>query len=255
MTDSTQRFSNRVENYIKYRPTYPAAVVDLLEAECGLTAQSVVADLGSGTGLLAELFLRHGNPVYGVEPNREMREAGERLLADYPRFWSIAGTAEATTLAEGSADFVTAGQAFHWFDRARARVECGRILGAEGWVVLIWNDRRVGTTPFLEAYERLLLTHGTDYETVNHTNVDADVLGAFFGPGGYRVATFENRQVFDFEGLKGRLLSSSYAPEAGQPGHAPMLAELRAIFEAHQTGGAVAFDYDTRVYYGHLSHS
>ena len=252
MTDSTRRFSSRVENYIKYRPDYPPAVIDLLEAECGLTSSSVVADVGSGTGILAELFLRHDNRVYGVEPNREMREAGERLLRNYPNFVSIAGTAEATTLDEQSVDFVTAGQAFHWFDRARARREFARILRPNGWVVLIWNDRQSSTTPFLAAYERLLRTYGTDYAVVNHTNVDAEVLRAFFGPGGYVLKTFENRQIFDFEGLKGRLLSSSYAPEAGHPQHASMLEELRSIFDAYQVNGTVAFEYDTKVYYGHL---
>src|SRR5689334_15561560 len=134
MVDPTLRFSNRVDNYSKYRPTYPSAVLDLLAAECGLTSNALIADIGSGTGLLAELFLTNGNRVVGVEPNREMRAAGERLLANAPGFTSVDGTAEATTLAAGSVDFVTAGQAFHWFDRALARVEFARILKPEGWV-------------------------------------------------------------------------------------------------------------------------
>src|SRR6266446_9260655 len=113
MSAPTERFSNRVENYIRYRPGYPKEIIELLKAECGLFPQSVVADAGSGTGLLAKLFLENGNLVFGIEPNREMRAAGERLLQAYPRFTSIAGTAEATTLPGQSVDFVTAGQAFH----------------------------------------------------------------------------------------------------------------------------------------------
>jgi SAM-dependent methyltransferase len=241
-----------VENYIKYRPHYPPTIVDLLKKECQLTADAVVADVGSGTGMLAELFLQNGNRVFGVEPNREMREAAERLFAGSIRFTSVAARAESTTLDDDSVDFVTAGQAFHWFDREQTRREFSRILRLGGWVVLVWNMRRRSATPFQVAYEQLLLTYAVDYETVDHKRIDEDVLAAFFAPAGYRRATFENRQAFDFEGLKGRLLSSSYTPEEGHPNHAPMLEALRAIFQAHQVDDQVTFDYDTNVYYGQL---
>ncbi|APR84512.1 Methyltransferase [Minicystis rosea] len=253
MTNPTERFSSRVENYIKYRPSYPAAVLDLLRDHHGLSPSSVIADLGSGTGILAELFLKNGNPVMGIEPNREMREAGERLLSAHPRFTSVDGTAEATTLPDASADFVTAGQAFHWFDRARTRPEMERILRPSGWVVLAWNDRRLASTSFLEAYERLLRTFGTDYVTVNHTNIDEGMIRAFFGRGELVMHVVENRQLFDLPGLTGRLLSSSYVPETGDARHAPMLAELAAIFHEHAQDGVVSFDYDTRLYCGRFA--
>lgn len=252
MLDSTKRFSSRVENYIKYRPGYPSAVIDLLATKCGLTTDSVIADIGSGTGILTELFLKHGNPVFGVEPNREMREAAERLLAKYPRFTSINGTAEATTLQANSIEFITAGQAFHWFNREKAYAEFIRILKPCGWVVLIWNDRQVDTHPFLAAYENLLKTYGTDYETVGHKHVETDDVRAFFGDGNFDRAVFPSSQHFDFDGLRGRLMSSSYAPEPGHPKHQPMLTALREIFDRHQVGAKVAFNYDTTVYYGHL---
>jgi SAM-dependent methyltransferase len=252
MSDSTHRFSSRVENYVKYRPSYPAQIVALLAAECGLTPATPIADIGSGTGLLAELFLKNGNPLFGVEPNREMREAGERLLGSYPNFTSVDGTAEATTLRDGSVDMITAGQAFHWFDRQRARAEFARILRPAGWVALVWNERRAGTTPFLEAYERLLRSYSSEYETLNHRQVDHATIAAFFAPGRFSIASFENRQVFDYQGVKGRLLSSSYTPEPGHPQHQPMLDELAAIVEAHQVDGTVAFEYDTNVYFGQL---
>lgn len=253
MTDPTRRFSTRVDNYIRYRPSYPAEVIAWLGSACGLTSAAVVADMGSGTGILAELFLRNGNLVFGVEPNREMREAGDRLLAGYSNFKSIDAAAEATTLPDRSVDFVTAGQAFHWFDRDKARAEFTRILRPGGWVVLIWNDRRTGSTPFLQAYEQLLQRYGTDYAAVNHTNIDDDVIGTFFAPQPFELRSFPNRQDFDFEGVRGRLLSSSYAPEAGHVNYEPMLAELRSIFDTHQADGKVAFEYDTKVYYGHVS--
>lgn len=250
--DPTQRFSSRVDNYVKYRPSYPIEAVEWLVERCGLTPASLVADIGSGTGLLTELFLKHGNAVYGVEPNREMRAAGEQQLANYSRFTSVAGSAEATTLQQESMDFVIAGQAFHWFDHAAARAEWRRILRPQGWVAVVWNERRLTGTPFLEGYEALLRQYGTDYAAVTHREMSPEKLAAFFAPATMHSASFENRQRFDFEGLRGRLLSSSYTPEAGHPNHAPMLAALRELFDAHQEGGKVSFDYDTRLYYGHL---
>jgi len=248
--DPTQRFSSRVANYVKYRPSYPAAVLDLLASECGLTTDSIVADVGSGTGLLAELFLQAGNRVLGIEPNHDMREAGEQLLRGYERFSSVDATAEATTLPDHSVDFITAGQAFHWFDRARVGVEFARILRPQGWIVLIWNERRVDSTPFLRAYEQLLLTYSTDYAEVNHKLIDQDVIRAAFPTLSFQLRTFDNEQRFDLAGVTGRLLSSSYAPEVGHPNHAPMLAELAAIFEKHQQNGEIVFEYETRVNYG-----
>lgn len=252
MRDPTKRFSSRVENYVKYRPGYPQAVVDFLKSECGLTPEQTVADIGSGTGKSAELFLQNGNRVIGVEPNQEMREAAERLLAGYPRFQSAATTAEATTLEMHSVDMIVAGQAFHWFNREATRPEFVRILKPGGWVVLIWNDRRTTSTPFLEAYEGLLQTFGTDYKEVNHKNVDAAVIGAFFGSGRFAHTSFPNEQIFDLAGLKGRLLSSSYAPEAGHPNHLPMLDALTLLFDKFAVNGEVSFELDTLVYYGRL---
>lgn len=251
MTDPTERFSTRVENYIAYRPSYPPEVVELLAARYGLRPGADVADVGSGTGILAQLLLAAGARVFGVEPNREMREAAERLLRDEVGFTSVDGTAEATTLPDGSVDLVTAAQAFHWFDPPAARAEFRRILRPGGFVVLIWNDRRVDTTPFLAGYEELLHRFSGDYAEVNHKQVDDAALRRFFG-GDYDSASFENRQRFDYAGLQGRLLSSSYAPEAGDPRHAPMLAALRELFDAQQQDGAVSFDYDTRVFAGRL---
>lgn len=250
--DATERFSNRVEDYARYRPHYPAAVIGCLQTNCQLLETSVIADVGSGTGILTEFFLRQGNPVLAVEPNREMREAGERLLHGYPRFQSIAGRAEKTTLPDQSVDFVTAGQAFHWFDRDQAKAEFSRILKPRGWVVLFWNERLVATSPFAEAYENLLRDYATDYEKIDHRQITDEIIGQFYG-GRFGLASFEQSQRFDFAGVKGRLLSSSYAPDAIHARHTAMIAELRRIFETHQTKNEVVFDYETKVYYGRLS--
>jgi len=249
--DPTKRFSKRVENYIKYRPSYPAEIIPLLEAECGLAAESVVGDVGSGTGILTELFLRHGNKVFGVEPNPEMRRAGEKLLANYPNFISVAASAEETSLPNESIDLIAAGQSFHWFDRDLAKIEFQRILKRNGWVVLMWNGFRVETSPLNKGYQDIVLRYGTDYKEVAREITGVDVE-SFFAPGSCKCAKFTFKQVFDFAGLKGRLLSSSYAPESSDPNFEQMIEELRALFDANQQEGKVDFNYETEVYYGKL---
>lgn len=245
-----QRFSDRVENYVRYRPSYPPEIIPLLQREAGLIPQHVIADVGSGTGISAELFLRAGHAVYAVEPNREMREAAERLLAHFPNFHSVNASAQATTLPDQSVDFIVAAQAFHWFNTPETRAEFTRILKPDGYIMLIWNERRLDSTPFLQAFEQLLITFGTDYTKVRHENVNTAALGAFFRDA-YATHTFAYEQRFDFEGLKGRLLSSSYAPAEGQPRHDEMIAELHRIFDVYQESGQVCFEYDTRVHVGH----
>lgn len=249
--DATTRFSDRVENYVRYRPGYPAAVLEVLRAETGLAPGQAVADVGSGTGISAKLFLDAGHPVHAVEPNAEMRAAAEAMLGGDPRFRSVAGSAEATTLPDGSVDCVVAAQAFHWFDPAAVAPEWRRILRPGGWIVLLWNTRQTDSTPFLRAYEALLREHGTDYTTVNHENVTDDALRIALGDG-YARRVVPSEQVFDFDALKGRLLSSSYAPNVDHPGHAPMLDALRRIFDEHQQDGRVRFAYDTEIYFGRV---
>ncbi|MBI5593210.1 MAG: class I SAM-dependent methyltransferase [Deltaproteobacteria bacterium] len=253
MTDPTLRFSNRVENYIKFRPHYPLAIITTLREECQLTSSALIADIGSGTGLLTELFLQNGNQVFAVEPNREMRVAGERIWQNHPGFRSVSGRAEATTLSDHSVDFIVAGQAFHWFDRQKARSEFFRILKPTGWVMLVWNEREIRATPFMTAYEQLLQRYATDYVQMNHKQVDEAALSGFYGEPGFKPKTFINRQDFDYAGVQGRLLSSSYSPESGHPDYKPMLVELAKIFRAHAVNGLVGFEYTTKIYYGQLN--
>lgn len=250
MAQSIERFSNRVDNYARYRPGYPPAIIDVLTAECALEPTSTIADIGSGTGKLSELFLSNGNEVFGVEPNSNMRMAAAQMVKTYPNFHLIDGTAEATTLAEASIDFVAAGQAFHWFEADAFRSECVRILKPDGWAVLVWNERELDTTPFLRDYEQLLLDYGTDYQKVRHENA-ADAIHNFFRKK-EKIRSFPNHQEFDLEGLKGRVLSSSYTPDPKNPLFEPMMQALQEVFRKHQEAGKVSFEYKTRLYYGRL---
>jgi SAM-dependent methyltransferase len=251
MLNSTERFSSRVENYIKYRPSYPPAVLELLSVRCGLAATSAVADVGSGTGILTELLLETGAQVFAVEPNREMRAAAERLLSDYGGFRSVLGTAEATTLPDACVDLITAGQAFHWFDVQKSRRELARVLRPRGWVALIWNERPLEAVPLLDEYDALLRRHAPEYDRVRDLRADESKMREFFGRRP-ESAAFQNRQSFDYAGFEGRLMSSSYAPESGDPEHEPMIAGLRNLFERHNRAGKVLFPYRTLVYYGRM---
>lgn len=250
--DATKRFSNRAEDYARYRPGYPQEVVDLVQTWCGLRPEHTIADIGSGTGLLSKIFLEHGNRMFGVEPNAEMRSAGEEYLQAYPNFTSVAGSAEATTLPAQSVDFVAAAQAFHWFDPEPTRREFQRILKPQGRVIILWNERLIEETAFLRDYEDLLRRFGTDYACVHESYPRAQQMLSFFGRNEFTSHTLPNAQEFDFEGLGGRLRSSSYAPAPGHPQYGPMMQELQRIFAAHQREGVVRMEYRTRVYTGKL---
>ena len=248
--DPTKRFSSRAQHYNKYRPKYPRAIIKLLRAECKLVSSSIIADIGSGTGILSRSFLKNGNFIFGVEPNKEMREIVERLLKNYSNFKSVNGAAESSNLKDQSVDLITSGQAFHWFHTNKSRKEFLRILKPNGWAVLIWNDRKTDATPFLKAYDSLLYKYGIDYKEVNQQIPNERLFTEFFGHNSFKLKIFHNFQVFNYESLKGRALSSSYAPMKGHPNYEPMMDELRRIFIEFQSDGKVRFDYDTKVYYG-----
>jgi len=252
--DTTLRFTDRVENYIKARPGYPEDVVELLEKKCGLTHASVVADVGCGTGLLAKLFCDYGCRIIGVEPNAAMREAGQHFLAGYPNFEMVDGTAEAIPLPGTSVDFITAAQCFHWFNQKEARHEFMRILKPNGWAVLIWNDREFSGSPFANAYEALLWKYGIDYAEVDHRGkATVSNFGQFFGNSAFEKATFPNVQHLDRDGLIARVLSASYMPPVGHECYPAMLDDINRIFDETQKGGTVAAKYETNVYYGQMS--
>jgi SAM-dependent methyltransferase len=249
--DPKERFSNRVDDYVRYRPSYPTAAIELLVRAANLGPARVVADVGSGTGILSALLVRTGARVVGVEPNAAMRAAAERALSAEPLFESREASAEATGLADGSVDLVSAAQAFHWFQPAKARAEFARILAPGGSVALLWNQRK--DTPFNRAYEAMLDRYAPDYANVREKDRAAESkIRAFFAPSRPTLATFDNEQQFDESGLRGRLMSSSYAPPPGHALHEPILTELTAIFRAHARDGRVVVAYETVVWYGKL---
>lgn len=247
----TERFTSRVENYVRYRPYYPEALIPLLQSETGLTPDWTIADIGSGPGNLTRQFLAFGAAVYGVEPNQAMREAGEVLMANEPRFTSVAGTAEVTTLPDGSADLITAGQAFHWFDPTTTRIEFRRISRSPGWVALIWNRRTEGTSPFLDDHHAMLTQYSHDYDKVavrdTATEAGMDIL---FGEKGYRTFTLPNEQLLDAEAYWGRLLSSSYVPLPGEPGHDEIRRRSDEIFAEYAVNDILRFPYETQIFLG-----
>lgn len=249
--NTVERFSDRVENYIKYRPHYPQEVLRFFKSDLNLQSESVVADIGAGTGISARLFLENGNPVIGVEPNAAMRRAAEEFLKGFPQFKSVNGTAENTNLPDESVDFVVAAQAFHWFKSEETRAEFKRILKDKGFVVLMWNERQLDSTEFLREYEKLLLEYGTDYKEVRHEKVTAEMIGEFF-QAKFKRQTFENSQVLDFEGLKGRMLSSSYIPAPENPRFGEMIKTLERLFAKHRKNDTIHILYDTNVFYGQI---
>jgi len=249
MKDSTTRFSDRVENYVKYRPHYPKEIISYLEEHIGFSPEKIIADIGSGTGISTELFLQNGNKVYGIEPNKEMREAAEKYLEQYKYFISVNGTAEETLLENNSMDLLVAGQAFHWFDVEKAKTEFKRVLKDTGYVLLMWNERNTRASDLLEDYENLIKKFGTDYaEVCQRDEQVGENIKIFFNPYNFEVKEFYNFQIFDFEGFKGRLLSSSYVPQENEE----MINELKILFDKYQKDGVVKFEYDTNVYYGKL---
>jgi SAM-dependent methyltransferase len=240
-----------VDDYVRYRPTYPDGVIGLLRGRAGLSETSAVADVGSGTGIFTRLLLDTGARVYAVEPNEAMRSAAEAQLCARPNFTSVAGAAEATGLEDRSVSLVTSAQAFHWFDAARARTEFMRILVPGGSCALIWNTPVASGTEFAAGYEGIKREFGTDFARVRHENIErTGKFATFFGHGGWKKEILANSQTLDYEGLKGRLLSSSYAPNAGHPRHPAMMAALEELFDRCQREGTVRMDYETEVFIG-----
>jgi len=249
--DPTRRFSDRVADYVKARPSYPPDLLDFLENDEILIPGKPIADIGSGTGIFAGLLLDRGYPVFGVEPNAEMRAAAELAFHTNPLFTSVDGTAEHTTLDDGAMSTITSAQAFHWFDVEECRQEFRRILQSGGAVVLVWNDRDTEGTPFARRYDALIHAYAIDLSAIRQARLDLVRMQRLFEPQSHETRQFYNSQHLDFDGLKARLLSSSYMPREGNPRYSSMLAELQRLFDDTQTDGFVTFEYTTSLYWGY----
>lgn len=247
MSNSTKRFSDRVEDYIKYRPGYPKDLIDILKRELNLDSKNIIADIGSGTGISSIPFLENGNRVYGIEPNKEMRLAAEEVLSQYPNFFSIEGTAEETSLASKTVDIIFCGQAFHWFDKSKSKKEFDRILKEQGHMVFVWNSRST-QSDFQKEYEKALLENIDEYKFVNHRNISDQEIEDFFAPKKMSIFKTDNKQSFDLEGLKGRLKSSSYCPKSGET-YDKLMTQIESIFYKYQSNNSIDFEYETQIYY------
>jgi SAM-dependent methyltransferase len=252
----TERFSDRVDDYRRYRPGYPMAVIDLIRQTCGIKGQATVADLGSGTGVFTKMLLEAGFEVTAVEPNAPMRLAAEEDLRHFDRFHSVATTAEQTGLPSASFDVITVAQAFHWFVAEAAHREFQRLLRPDGWVFIIGNHRQKDTSSFDSDYDELFKTFGDSHDgAVQHRD---QAIGArnrvnFFPADSLYIAHFDNPHLMEWPGLCGRFFSSSYAPTRGDPRHEKCLIRLKEIFQKHAVKGQVRLSQKTEVYYGKLS--
>ena len=247
MSDNTKRFSDRVKDYIKYRPNYPAEVAYILERETKLNITKKIADIGSGTGISSLLFLKRNYEVIGVEPNKEMRNAAEQMLSEFKKFESVEGTAENTNLPDKSVDLIFSGQAFHWFDKEKSKIEFNRILKDNGNIVLVWNSRS-SKSDFQKEYEKALFDNIEEYKFVNHRNINESEISNFFFPKAMHKIFIDNKQVLDLQGLKGRLLSSSYCPKSGEQFN-NLMKEIERIFDKYQVNNKIEFEYETQIYW------
>lgn len=252
MRNTVQRFDETVEDYLKYRPSYPEEVYSLLVKQFHLTPEKIIADVGSGTGFLSELFLKHGHSLYGVEPNQAMRKGAEKYLVANHNFHSINGHAENTTLTNESIDWIIVGTAFHWFDVKKTKIEFKRILKSPGFCLLVWNVRNKKQSALLQDYEKLILTYSNDYQQSRAQEFDQTIVEDFFHPYEMKTASLVNKQQFSWDGLKGRLLSTSYSLRENDLKYQDMLDELKQIFDRHQSNGVVEFLYETKMYYGQM---
>lgn len=255
MTTKLTRFSGRASFYARHRPGYPDAVIRILEQRADWNPQQTIADIGAGTGISSELFLRHGNTVWGVEPNADMRSEAAHWQARYPEFHLVDGLAEDTRLPNASVDLVVAATAFHWFDATRCRHEFRRILRPGGRVALLWNLYQSPETPLVRAFEELAARFGNkgrhSWGRERH-NISKAAARLFGNEKAYDAHYLENNERLDFEGLRGRLLSASYVPLPGDDRFEPMLAELHALFAQYASGGFVELRYQTAIYLGEL---
>ncbi len=248
--DFTRRFTGRAVAYSTSRPNYPHQILDILRTEIGFDETYITADIGSGTGLLSQVFLENGNRVLGVEPNDEMRTAAEKSLGMFPTFSSIRGTAEHTGLERASIDVVIVGQALHWFDCEASSREFARILKTNGHVCVVYNDRN-NEDSFMKDYDQIVRKYARNRASV--PTIDGDYLSRFFKGGKYSKFSLTNEQLLDFEGLLGRITSASYMPNPSDGDQFALLSEdISRLFQTYRKLGKVRMLYDTTVLLGKI---
>lgn len=252
MNNNTDKFTDKASNYQSFRPSYPTELINYLYTRVGLSEKNTIADIGSGTGLFSAPLLQHGSTVYAVEPNTDMREAANTHLAQYPRFHSIAASAEHTGLPSQSIDFITVAQAFHWFDQLAFKAECQRLLKPNGKVILIWNGRDF-SHPVIQAEYELRQKYSSKQSKEDPSRFAKDWT-AFFTDGICEYKTCRNDQLLSKEAFIGLTLSRSWAPtEQETAKYQEFITELTAIFERYQENQHIIFPQLTQCYVGTVS--
>lgn len=245
-----EKFTGRATAYSAGRPGYPREILDILSQETSFDRVKIVADIGSGTGILSKLFLENGNRVYGVEPNEEMRSIAEKTLADYSLFVSVDGTAESTTLGDASIDLVTVGQALHWFDSRLALTEFARILNLAGYLCVLYNDRNK-ESELMKEYDQVIQKYARDRAKV--PDINDEYLAKFYSQGKYAKFLLPNFQILDLEGLVSRMTSASYMPQSGENvTYRALRGDVEELFASHESCGRVKLVYNTSVFLGQI---
>lgn len=246
---STSRFSNRAENYARFRPGYPNEIFPFIQKVMNLKSDALIVDVGAGTGLFAEPMLQQGFSVTCIEPNDDMRRVGNERLKKYPSFQSISATAEDTGLKENTVDLITVAQTFHWLDPVAAREEFRRVLNPHGKVILAWNRQR-GQSEFEKRYNALRAKYRIGEP--GPVQIDPQLITKFFTPHSFETKAFPNKQLLDFEALKGQLLSKSYIPLPGHDRYDEMITDLIQLFVSYNDNGLVGIEYETVLFWGPL---
>lgn len=247
------KFNGMGKVYSKYRPSYPLNFVDYLFTDVGMSQSSIIADVGSGTGILTRQLLEKGSNVYGIEPNADMRVIAETNLNNFPGFTSVSGSAENTTIDDNSVDYITVAQAFHWFDREKFKKECQRILKPEGKVILVWNTRDNENELVIENYEvnRKYCPNFKGFSDGMYGKTNNDDFSDFFN-GEYETKVFLNNLIFDMDGFIGRNLSASYALKSNDAQYNDYVNELKKIYEKYSNNGQLIMPNLTRSYVGNV---
>jgi ubiquinone/menaquinone biosynthesis C-methylase UbiE len=247
MPDNTQRFTGRATIYDRYRQRYPThEILSRLREWCGLTPDWLIADIGAGTGMLAEVFLENGNRVIAIEPNPDMREQmrpsiEQHLRRPVPQLEIVDASAEATTLPPASIDLIAVGRAFHWFDEERAIAEFRRILSPTGWAIAAADRDRDCTDPAyrdqIAAYEELISTHGIDYARVVRSGYRGyEKMNAMFDGQLHHERLPGHRQL-DWTTFSGHTKSLSVTPQPTHPGYKAFEQALRQYFDRYAEEG------------------
>jgi len=244
------RFNGIGAIYAKYRPSYPQTFIKYLYSDVGMNKDSIIADIGSGTGILTKQLLEVGNKVIAVEPSDDMRLVAEVDLKNFEKFVSVNGTAENTTLDDNSVDFITVAQAFHWFDKTVFKKECDRILKQNGKVIIVYNGPD-DSAEIAEEDDEINRKYCLAFKVSNRGAPrfsDNDIDNFFAGR--YETKVFKNDQIYDLDGFIGRNLSRSSALKKDEENYTAYIAELTASFNKHAFNGKVLMPYFTKSFTG-----